>query len=371
MDFEISEEQQLLRDGLRELLEGASPIRRIRDIAYEGDGRDGALWSQLVDTGWPGLTSPAASGGADLGYEELTIAAVECGRAVLHLPLVTTLLAARALARGVDSAALQRVAEDIASGRQSCTLALLGTADDRNRDASGVDATEGGGGWVLNGELRFVPFGPLADLMLLEASHTGGSLLLALPTSSPGLRFTELGVMDRSVRQYVARFDSVEVSSDLSLNGSVDASPAICVLLDEWRIALAAESLGACERMLELTVDYAKDRVAFGRPIGSNQAVKTRVAEMAVQVERMRSATYYGAINVSGDESDRVLGAAIAKATAAEGASFVATQAIHVHGGIGYTWEHDMHIYFKRVKSNELLLGDGSASRRRLAAVVL
>jgi alkylation response protein AidB-like acyl-CoA dehydrogenase len=155
------------------------------------------------------------------------------------------------------------------------------------------------------------------------------------------------------------------------LFGPEDAGATIGLLLDEWRAALAAESLGAAERLLELTVAYAKERVQFGRPIGANQAVKVRIADMGAAVERMRAAVYHAAVKIDAGAEDRALAAAMAKvATAAPGA-WVGSQAIHVHGGIGYTWEHDAHLYFKRLKSNELLLGDEMHHLARVADAVL
>ena len=150
-----------------------------------------------------------------------------------------------------------------------------------------------------------------------------------------------------------------------------DAGPVIDDLLDEWRAALAAETLGASERLLEMTVAYAKEREQFGRPIGANQAVKARIAEMAATVERMRAAIYHAAVKIDDAAEDRALAVAMAKVATATPGALVASQAIHVHGGIGYTWEHDVHLYFKRIKSNELLLGDGMAHLARIADAVL
>jgi alkylation response protein AidB-like acyl-CoA dehydrogenase len=177
--------------------------------------------------------------------------------------------------------------------------------------------------------------------------------------------------MDRTVRQYELSCDGAVLPAGAALYGDADASSEIDTLVDEWRAALAAETLGACERMLELTVAYAKERVQFGRPIGANQAVKARVAEMGAAVERMRAAVYYAALKIDEAGEGRALAVALARAATAAPGARLGSEAIHVHGGIGYTWEHDLHLYFKRVKSNELLLGSTADSLERVAAAVL
>jgi alkylation response protein AidB-like acyl-CoA dehydrogenase len=173
------------------------------------------------------------------------------------------------------------------------------------------------------------------------------------------------------VPQHDLPLDGVELERDASVFGDADAGDAIDRLLDEWRVALAAETLGAAGKLVEMSVAYAKERVQFGRPIGANQAVKTRIADMGAAVERMRAAVYHAAVKIDADAPDRALAVAMAKAATAAPGAFVGSQAIHVHGGIGFTWEHDTHFYFKRIKSNELLLGDGMASLARVADAVL
>ena len=360
MDFELSEEQELLRSGLRELLSRECDIRHARAVAYDGAGRDDALWQSLARADWTALTVPEADGGAGLRFEELAIVAEEAGRAVLPLPLTTTLLAARAIARAPTPRGdlLRR----IAAGEATVTIALR----DVDRDEAST-AQRDGDGWRLVANYSFVPHGPRADLVLIDA----GRGLIVLPTDAPGMSWIDLNAIDRTVPQYGLSLSDVRVDDDVSLSGNGDARHAIDGLADEWRAALAADTLGACQRMLELSVEYAKERVQFGRPIGANQAVKWRIADMGAAVERMRAAVYHAAVKIDADAEDRPLGVAIAKAATAAPGAFVGSQAIHVHGGIGYTWEHDLHLYFKRVKSNELLLGDGYDSLARIADAVL
>ena len=369
MDFELSDEQELLRQGLRELLDRACDARRVRAAAYDSpEASDPELWQSLAGAGWTGVTVPQEDGGAGLRFEDLMIVLEEAGRAVLPLPLTTTLLAARAIAASPASAFRSGLLSRIATGDATLTLALRDpTRDERNECA----AERHGSDWQLSGSHAFVPYGPLAGLVLVEAAlPERGRGLFVVPTDAPGTSWSDLQVIDRTVPQYDLTLDGARVEAEASLFPD-DASAAIDRLLDEWRAALAAESLGAAERMLELTVAYAKERVQFGRPIGANQAVKWRIADMAAAVDRMRAAVYHAAVKIDACAEDCAVAVAMAKvATAAPGA-FVGSQAIHVHGGIGYTWEHDLHLYFKRIKSNELLLGDGTAHLARVANAVL
>ncbi len=314
------------------------------------------------------MTIPEADGGAGLRFEDLILVLEEAGRAVLPLPLTTTLLAARTIAGASPSPLRSEWLSQIAGGSASVTLALRGVSAEQ----PGCVAERAGNEWQLSGSHELVPYGPLADLTLVEATlPDGGRGLFVVPTDAPEIEWSDLQLMDRSVPQYEMSLNGVAVAAEASLFADEDSSAAIDRLLDEWRAGLAAESLGVGERMLELTVAYVKERVQFGRPIGANQAVKARIADMAAAIERMRAAVYHAAVKIDAVAEDRVVAVAMAKvATAAPGA-FVGGQAIHVHGGIGYTWEHDLHLYFKRIKSNELLLGDGTTHLARVADAVL
>ena len=365
MDFELSDEQELMRSGLRELLERECDIRHARAVAYDGDGRDPELWQALAEAGWTAIAVPEAEGGAGRRFEDLIIVLEEAGRAALPMPLTTTLLAARSIARAPSGDFRSDILKRIADGTTSITLALRAALDGSN----GCAAERDGNGWRLAGSQAFVPHGPLADAVLVEARLSGSDVgLFLVPTDHAGVTWADLSAVDQSTRQYEMSLDGVALESDACV---VSDPQAVELLLDEWRAALATESLGACQRMLEMTVAYAKDRVQFGRPIGVNQAVKWRVAEMGAAVERMRAAVYHAAVKIDAEAEDRGLAVAMAKAATAAPGAFVGSQAIHVHGGIGYTWEHDLHLYFKRIKSNELLLGDGMASLARVAEAVL
>jgi alkylation response protein AidB-like acyl-CoA dehydrogenase len=312
---------------------------------------------------------PEANAGAGLRFEDVAIVIEEAGRAALPLPLTTTLLASRTVARAPGWAPRGALLSRIASGETSATLGL---SDYPQRDsAAAIAAARDGDGWLLTGSHPFVPYGPLAGVVLAEATADGAPAVFVIPSDSPRIRWTDLELIDRTVRHYDMSLDNVSQPAEACLATGPDAELLIRQLIAEWTAALAAESLGAAGRMLEMSVAYAKERVQFGRPIGANQAVKGRLADMGAAVERMRAAVYQAAVKIDAGAEDRDVAVAMAKvATAGQGA-WLGSQAIHVHGGVGYTWEHDLHLYFKRIKSNELLLGDDSVHLARIADAVL
>lgn len=362
MDFDLNENQEEMRNALRDLLNGACDIKHVRQVAYDGDGRDPGLWKALADGGWTAVMVPEAEGGSGLRFEDFIVVLEESGRAVLPVPLTTTLLAGRLIEKAPAGATRTELLKQIASGAVSVTLAL----------GEGVTAEPAGTNWKLSGKLEFVPYGPLASTALVEAKVLDGkSGLFVVPTNAAGIQWLDLDVMDRTVRQHEMTLGAVDVSGSASLFGKADASGAIDTLTWEWRAALAAESLGVAEKMIEMSVEYVKQRVQFGKPVGSNQAVKVRIAEMGAVADRLRSAVYYAAWAIDSGVAERKVAIAMAKAAASTPGAFLGSQAIHVHGGIGFTWEYDLHLYFKRVKSNELLLGDTSASLQQIANEVL
>ena len=362
MDFDLDENQEEMRTALRGLFEGACDIRHVRQVAYDGDGRDPGLWKALGEGGWTALTVPEAEGGSGLRFEDFIVLLEEAGRAVAPVPLTTTLLAGRAIAGAPAGAARTELLKQITSGASSFTLAL----------GEGVKAEKSGNNWRLGGKLEFVPYGPLAGTILVEAALPDAKrALFAVATNAPGIGWLDLDVMDRTVRQYEMTMEAVSIGGDACVFGEVDASASIKTLLGEWRAALAAESLGVAEKMIELSVAYVKERVQFGKPVGSNQAVKVRIAEMGAIIDRLRSAVYYAAWAIDSNVPERKVAIAMAKAAASAPGALLGSQAIHVHGGIGFTWEYDLHLYFKRIKSNELLLGDTSSSLQQIADEVL
>ena len=364
MELELSEEQGLLQSGLRQLLEGACELRRVRRHSYDGDGRDPELWKELAEGGWTASGVPETLDGGGLGFEEAAIVALESGRSLLHQPLIETLLAARALQRAGCEAPLSEIAHDGASA----TLAVLELSRDFAPDPELPRARSTQAGWELSGEHFGVPFGPLAQRCLVEAElESGEAGLLWVSTDQTGVGWREVGAMDRTVRRYALTLEAVEVPGECGAG----AGDALGELPDEWRVLLAAQTQGACARLLEMTVDYAKKREQFGRPIGANQAVKVRLALAAAAVERMLAAVYHAALKIEQGASDRGRAAAMAKLETASPGAEVATQGIHVHGALGYTWEQDVQLFAKRIKTNEILLGSDADCLERVARTIL
>lgn len=369
MDFELSEEQELLRDGLRELLDRACTIRDVRAIAYDGDGRAARVWRELAGAGWTGVTVPEAYGGMGLDLEALAIVAIEAGRAVLPAPLLPTLVAARAIGASPAASAQAALLAAVANGDASVAIGLAGAPDTFNGHRPGLRAAPQGDGWTLSGPLDLVPFGPFATHLLVDAQADGGEReLFVLPATAPGLTWEPVEGFDQTVRLFDLAADSVQLPAGAALGGG---EGAIRRLAFEQMAIAAADTLGCAERLLEVAVGYVKERVQFGRPVGANQAVKVRVADMGGATERMRAAVYYAALALESGSEEAELAVHMARAASAAPGAFVGTQGIHVHGGIGYTWDHDAQIYFKRLKANELLYGDTTASLARVAALVV
>lgn len=368
MDFDLNDEQLLLRHGLRELLDRACTTADVRAIAYNGDGTAPALWRALADSGWTSLAVPEANGGMGLGFEAAMVAATECGRALLPLPLPQTLLASRAIAASPAAAAHGEALAAIASGAKSATIGLAAAVPGK----PGLAARRVAGGWELTGTLELVPFGPLADLLVTDAAlETGGRGLFLLGTRESGLTWTATGCMDATTRRHDLVAGGMRLAADAALYGDGDATAAVARLCGEAQALQAADTLGAAERLVEITAEYAKQREQFGRPVGSNQAVKVRMAEMSWSVERMRVGVYWAAMAIERDLADRDLAIAMAAAAASTPGYVIGTQSIHVHGAIGFTWEHDAHFFYKRMRVNELLFGDTGAINERVADLVL
>lgn len=368
MDFELNEEQTLLRDGLRELLDRACDLRTLRTVALDGDATSPALWQALAESGWTALAVPEELGGLGLDFEAIAIVAIECGRSLLPLPLMTTILASRAIGRSPGAAAQASLLAAIAEGKTSATLALAAAIP----GSPGLTARRTADGWRLDGSLPLVGYGPLAGVVLADATIEGGSSgLFVIPAAAAGVTWTAIDYADRTVRRFDLGANGVALPAEAALYGTTGASDGVARLAEEWTVVLAAESSGASERAIEIAAAYVKERVQFGRPVGSNQAVKVRLAEMHWSAEQLRVAVYNAAMCIEQDLPERASAVPLAKAAASAPGAWIGTQAIHVHGGIGFTWEADVHMFFKRLKSNELLFGNSTTSYRRLADVVL
>jgi alkylation response protein AidB-like acyl-CoA dehydrogenase len=385
----LSEEQALLRDAARAVLARECPTRLVRE-RLEAPGPPGdALWHRLAGLGWPGLAVPAEYGGAGLGFVELALVLEEAGRALLPEPLFSTaVLGAGALLLAGSEAQRRRWLPEIAAGRCRMALALLeedgrwgaeGIALVARRDAEGRAASAAGAGsgaLRLTGGKRFVLDAERADLLVVAARSGGhgedGVSLALVDARAPGLTLRPTAFVDLTRRVAELRFEDVAVPAEHVLGAEGAAWPALSRLLGAARAGLAAESLGVAERVLELSLAHARSREQFGRPIGSFQAVQQRCADMLVRVEMARSAVWRAAWCLAEeDPAEAHLAACMAKAYAGEACREVAAAGIQVHGGLGVTWEQDLHLHYKRAQANELLFGDGPFCRELVAEALL
>ncbi|MFG2799759.1 acyl-CoA dehydrogenase family protein [Streptomyces pseudovenezuelae] len=370
MDLTFSEEQDELRKVVRSFLAKHSDEATVRRLAVDPQGHDPVVWRRMAgELGLQGLAVPEEYGGSGFGYVDLGIVFEEAGRALLGGPYFATVaLAAEALLRCADEQARHDLLPGIASGETVATLAL--TEDSGRWDEQGIGLTaaqDAGGGWRLTGVKTYVPDGHLADLLLVAARTPSGTSLLAVGTADTnGLTRTPLPTLDQTRKQ--ARIEFTDTPARL-LGPEGAAWPALERTLATAAVLLAVEQVGGAAAALDAAVEYAKIREQYGRPIGSFQGIKHKCADMLMEIESARSAAYGGLWALdAGDETETAIAAALAQAFCSEAFTKVAADNIQVHGGIGFTWEHPAHLYFKRAKSSEVLLGTPSYHRELLAA---
>jgi alkylation response protein AidB-like acyl-CoA dehydrogenase len=345
MNFAFSEEQEELRKTVRSFLEQKSSEAEVRRLMETEEGYDTAVWKQMGEQlGLQGLAIPEEYGGSGYSWIELAIVLEEQGRRLLPAPYFSTVvLAANALLLSGDDAAKKAHLPGIASGETIATLAF--TESNGRWDEEGITLTADGG--KLNGEKMFVLDGHIANLIIVAARSGAGVSLYAVQGDAAGLEFKDVqGELIGTEGQGWSVLEKV---------------------LDLAAVGLANEQVGGAQLVLEMAVQYAKDRIQFGRPIGSFQAIKHKCADMLLEVESAKSAAYYAAWCAAEMNDELPSVASLAKAYCSEAYFHAAAENIQIHGGIGFTWEHPAHLYFKRAKSSELLFGDPTYHRELLA----
>jgi len=368
MNLGITAEQRDLRESVRRFLAERAPMTRVRELMETADTTDAGVWRQAgVQLGLQAIAIPEEYGGAGFSFAEQAVVLEELGGALYGGPyLASAVLAATALLASEDEGARRDLLPGIASGQTVATLAF--TEDDGSWDPESIRlaAAKNGPGWRLDGHKSFVLDGHAADLILVvAATETDGTLsLFAVTSTADGLARRALPTLDQTRK--LARLSFNHTSARLV--GELGAARAVLDhTLDVAAVALAAEQLGGAQRALDMAVQYARVRQQFGRPIGSFQAIKHRCADLLLEVESLRSAVGYAAAAVAAGSTEVPVLAPLLKAYASEVYSHVAGENIQIHGGIGFTWEHDAHLYLKRAKASELFLGDASYHRERLA----
>ncbi len=374
MDFGFNDEQEALRQSAREVLADKAGPEGYRKAMGSKTGTDQALWKTIGELGWAGVAIDEEHGGLGLGLLELTILMEETGRALAPVPFFSTVALAGQLLEQASGARRDEALRAIASGGARATAAL-GQKDGRY-DAAGVSvkAARTESGWTFSGTASLVPEAHLADFIVVVAriersrNPEEGLGLFLVPAEALKSKPKPQPSLDGARRLADVRLGKVEVPSDALL--AENAWPFIARGLDRAAVLLAAEAVGVATAQLERTVAYARDRAQFDRPIGSFQAISHRCADMLLVTETARSHVYYAAWALEEGAPDARLAAATAKAAASDAARIVANDSIQVHGGIGFTWEHEMHLFYRRAKFCELYLGDASAWRERVTAAL-
>jgi alkylation response protein AidB-like acyl-CoA dehydrogenase len=373
MDFTFDEQQRQLQESAQAFFAefDSAALRCVID----GEANfDAGTWQRLVaDMGWTGIGIPEEYDGLGLGQVEIAIVQQEMGRTLHASPFLTNnaLVAPAILAAG----SAQQKAEllpRLAAGSCIAAFACTGPLGTPGVDGIEVTLTSNGAGFTLSGASSFVVFGQHADLLIVAARDPGSSgvegiSLLALPSTLPGIHIEPLATMDLTRPYASIAFDAVEVSAEQVLGAPGQAGVAFARAQALGNIALAAEQCGGAEKCLAFATDYAKQREQFGRAIGSFQAIKHKLADMMVLVEAAKSAVYYAACTADENPEQLLEAAAVAKAYCADAFFKCAGEAIQIHGGIGYTWEHDAHLYFKRARASMNLLGDSRHQREAIA----
>jgi alkylation response protein AidB-like acyl-CoA dehydrogenase len=378
MDVNLTDEQVRLRSSAREFLAAECPRELIRDVmsarraVAPGPGTD--LWEQMAELGWMGLVLPETHGGAGLDAVDLAVLLEETGRVLLPLPYWSTVLCGEAIRLAGTETQRAEVLPEIARGKLRLAFAQLEAGGSWEAGSSKLEARpagrDDGAGYVLSGRKLFVPDAQDAQQLVVAARTSEGPSLFLVDREAPGVAVEPIEYVDPTRPMSAIGFHEVALPPSALLGESGRAGPVLEELHAFARTALCAEMCGGAQRVLDMSVDFAKTREQFGKPIGSFQAIAHKCADMFVRVESIRSAAYYAAWALAAEEPDAGVSDCMAMAYCAEAFAHVAGEAIQIHGGLGFTWEQDLHLYYKRAKASEVAFGD-VAFTRELAATQL
>jgi len=370
MDFEFTEEQRALQESTRGLLVAKAPLETTRGLLSAADDFDAKLWQYGVELGWPALAIAEDDGGLGQQLADLVIVAVEHGRFLVPSPFIPTVIAAEALAGAVTWARRSELLTELLDGSATAAWAFGEFRRSWAVESLGLLATATpDGGYVLSGEKTHVQDGGSADWLLVDAVLDGQPARFVVSGDSVGLSLRREETLDVTRAYYDIRFDEVVVPAEGLLTLGRDAVKSITRSTQMSSVLACGELVGAGERMLAMTVEHARERVQFGRAIGSFQAVKHKCATMKLWVQASTAATYYAAMSVAahGDAAREV---SVAKAYTSDAICRIAGEALQLHGGIGFTWEHDLHLYIRRARTNALLYGDAARHRELLCRML-
>ena len=377
MNFGFNEEQELLRSTARKFFDNECSSETVRKLMDSPEGMTPDLWKKLAEQGWLGLIVPDEHGGMGLGIVDLVVLMEEMGRAVVPGPFFSTVLLGGLVIFEAGTEAQKKAwLPRLASGDARATLAWMEPTADLGARGITLPATAKGGGHTLNGTKLFVQDAQTADVLVVAArTGTGktaedGISLFLVPKGSAGLAVTLLPTMDQTRKLCEVTFKDVAVGPDALMGQAGSGWAPLARVIDRATVGLCAEMCGGAQKVLDMTVEYAKIRQAFGRPIGSYQGVKHKAADMLVDVENSKSITYYAAWAMDEGVAEGPLAVSMAKAYVSDAYRRVSGAGIQLHGGIGFTWEHDLHLYFKRAKGSEFTFGDATWHRERVAQLV-
>jgi alkylation response protein AidB-like acyl-CoA dehydrogenase len=376
MDFELGEEQVMLKTSARDFLEKECPKTLVREMMEDEKGYSPELWKKMADLGWLGLTFPEEYGGADSSFLDLAVLLEECGRALLPAPFMpTVVLAGHPILAAGTGEQKQKFLPRIASGDMILTLAFVETSGSLEASDITVTATPSDDNFIINGTKLFVPDAHIADYFLC-VTRTGNSqdkedgiTLFLVDAKKDSIQVEALKTMTGD-KLFEVTFNNVVISKQ-NILGEVDRGwPIMKRVLDEAAVAESAWMTGGARWVLETSIEYAKTRIAFGRPIGSFQAIQHKLSDMALEVEGATSIVYYSAWAISENDPNITMAASMAKAWCSDAYKHAVYDGVQIHGGIGFTWDHDMHLYFKRAKALEVTFGDSTYHREKVAQLL-
>jgi alkylation response protein AidB-like acyl-CoA dehydrogenase len=371
MDFDLNKAQKLLQQSARDFFARECKPERVRDLMTTDTAYDDGLWRAMADQGWTGLIIPEDFGGLGLSLVDLIVVSEEMGRACLPGPFLSTLWAAALINLAGAEGQRKQYLEPIAAGDMKATVALLEEGADWNPEAVELRAEKAGKEFRLRGRKEFVTDAEIADLIICVARGNEGLVLAPVEKGAKGMKIAATPGVDATRKLYSVEFEDVVApeADALAFNTrtlyAVESATAIAV------VALSAEMVGGMRWTLETAVEYAKTRQQFGKAIGVYQAVQHQLADMFLMTEGARSAVYYAAWAVSENDSSAKLAVSIAKAYCSDAAREVGNRGAQAHGGIGFTWEHNLQLYYKRAKASEVMFGDANYHREEIARKVV
>jgi len=375
MDVQLSEEQNLLCESARDFLERECPMSLVRAQMEDPCGFPDLLWKRMAELGWIGLAVDESYGGSSLGGIDLALLLEEMGRVLLPGPFVSTaVVGATALALAGSSEQKRRLLPRLVAGELRMALAQL--EEESRWDAEGVqlEARPLDGGYEISGRKLFADDAQCADCLIVPVrTRPGGSRpeegisLLLVESPSPGLRLRPIATNEQTRKTCEVVFEGLRVPESSLLGEWNHGWKVLEQVLDHAKVALCAEMAGGARKVLELSVEYARQREQFGQPIGRFQAIQHKCADMLVKTEGIKSAAYYAAWALTNAEPDAHTSACLAKAWCSDAYLAVAGEGIQIHGGLGFTWEQDLHLYFKRAQAMSFAFGD-PRHNRELAA---